>query len=464
MFELTGALAEAAPSSLERAARRLVQAKIALDQLKDDARALPLLRLALDDDPTHDEALDLLYEIQTARGELASLEEELAKLIDRFEELGDEERAWEARRRLLSLPSHDVTAPLPLVNAADVDEVLPLDPADAESRARLEREARAISSLDHPNICALYDVGQHGDAYFIVMQYLDGQTLAERLTRGPLPIDLALRIAIEIASALEHAHRAGIVHRDLKPANVMLTGSSARGVGTAKLLDFGLAKPQGAILGLGATDETTLGSSPVTAQGVIVGTVRYMAPEQVEGKEADERSDIFAFGVVLHEMITGAPPFDGPTPASIIGSILRDTPPAITERQPQAPAALAHVVATCVAKDPDDRWQSTSDLKRELQWIQSTLGSRAGKPGQPALAGGVSRGWRVAAIAALAAASLLAAALVLARSWMRGPASEIVRFDVPSPPDAPFVGFGASVPTAQFAISPDGRRLVFVAA
>ena len=341
-------------------------------------------------------------------------------------------------------------------------KVLPAHDAGAESRVRLEREARAISSLDHPNICALYDVGQHDDAFFIVMQYLEGQTLAERLKKGPLPIDVALRLAIEIAGALEHAHRAGIVHRDLKPANVMLTGSSSsRGVSTSKLLDFGLAKPHAVIDLAGQSGATRLAASPVTAAGVILGTVEYMSPEQIEGKPVDARSDLFAFGVMLHEMIAGARPFAGPTPASIIGSILKDTPPSITERQPDAPPALAHVIETCVAKDPDDRWQTASDVKRELQWIQSALSAPDSRPKRPRAAGAVSPAWRLAAIGLLIALGALAVA-VLSR-WTAPPDAGVVRFEIFPPAGMPFAGVGASVPTTQFAVSPDGHRVVFVA-
>src|SRR5687768_17072196 len=196
---------------------------------------------------------------------------------------------------------------------------------DAALRARFEREARAVAAIDHPHICAIYDIGEENGHYFFVMPHLDGQTLAERLEKGPVPVERALTIAAEIASALDKAHRLGIIHRDLKPANVMLTRAGA------KLLDFGLAKlkpPAGPIsmYGMARMDTT----SPGTAHGIILGTVYYMAPEQLEGKEADARSDIWALGAVMYEMVTGTRPFDGATPASVMGAVLKDDPPPLS--------------------------------------------------------------------------------------------------------------------------------------
>src|SRR6478672_10137241 len=187
---------------------------------------------------------------------------------------------------------------------------------DPESKQRFEREARAISSLNHPHICALYDVGTQDGVDFLVMEYLEGQTLADRLQKGALPIEQLLEIGIEIADALDKAHRQGIVHRDLKPSNIMLTKSGA------KLMDFGLAKPaQAAFIGSVSAGTPTL-SNRLTVEGTIVGTFQYMAPEQLEGKEADTRSDIFAFGALLYEMVTGKPAFSGKTPASVIAAIV----------------------------------------------------------------------------------------------------------------------------------------------
>jgi len=241
--------------------------------------------------------------------------------------------------------------------------------ADEQLRERFDREARAISRFDHPHICALHDVGEQAGTSYLVMQFLEGETLAERLARGPLPIGQALTTAIEIASALDRAHRAGIIHRDLKPGNIMLTKVGA------KLLDFGLAKssPPAAVAVTGATVTAT--TPNLTAQGAILGTAQYMAPEQIEGREADARTDIFAFGIVLYEMVTGTRAFSGNTYASLLSSILKDEPRPVTELQPLTPPLLDHILARCLAKDPDERWQSAGDLARELQWI-SQAGAR----------------------------------------------------------------------------------------
>src|SRR5713101_6414840 len=237
---------------------------------------------------------------------------------------------------------------------------------DHRFRDRFDREARTISQLDHPHICALYDVGEQNGTGFLVMQYLEGETLADRLTKGAVPLDQAFTIAIQIADALDKAHRAGIIHRDLKPGNIFLTKSGA------KLLDFGLAKASGpAIAGAGSA---LLPTTPpnLTAQGTILGTFQYMAPEQIEGQEADARTDIFAFGAVLYEMVTGKTAFTGRTHASLISSILKDDPRSIVELQPLTPPLLDHIVCRCLAKDPDERWQSARDLARELRWINQS--------------------------------------------------------------------------------------------
>ena len=203
--------------------------------------------------------------------------------------------------------------------------------ADPELRARFDREARAVSSLNHPHICALYDVGAEADAHFLVLEYLEGETLAARLARAPLAVDEALRIAMQICDALDRAHRAGIVHRDLKPANVMLTKAGR------KLLDFGLAKTAAPVVA--ATGLSMMPTTPhgVTQQGAILGTFQYMAPEQIEGLDADARTDLFAFGALLFEMLTGRPAFAGKTRASLLGAILKDEPPRVSTVQPVAP-------------------------------------------------------------------------------------------------------------------------------
>ncbi|MDA2930745.1 protein kinase [Acidobacteria bacterium AH-259-O06] len=313
-------------------------------------------------------------------------------------------------------------------------------------RQRFEREARTISRLNHPHICTLYDIGHHQGIDFLVMEYLEGKTLADRLAKGALPIDQALRYAVEIADALDKAHRQGVVHRDLKPGNIMLTETGA------KLLDFGLAKlrpPPAAAASLSAlpTEEASL-----TAEGTILGTFQYMAPEQLEGKEADARTDIFAFGALLYEMATGRKAFEGKSQASLIAAILERHPPPISTLQPLTPPALDHAVRRCLAKEPDERWQSANDLTGELKWIVEA-GSQAGLPA-PVLARRRSRqrlGW----IAAGALCLPLIATLSLSVIHLREVPQEAhpMRFFV-SPPE--------QVTLARFpVISPDGKHLVF---
>jgi serine/threonine-protein kinase len=235
--------------------------------------------------------------------------------------------------------------------------------SDREFRSRFEQEARTIAALNHPHICTVYDIGHHQGSDYIVMELIEGTTLAERLSKQRLGVDEALGYSIQIASALERAHRAGIVHRDLKPGNVMVTKSGV------KLVDFGLAKaPAPAVVASGLSVLATTPAN-VTAPGRILGTLQYMAPEQVEGLEADARTDIFAFGAMCFEMFTGKKAFDAKSAAGLLGAILRDEPPPVTTLQPRAPGALNRVVATCLAKDPDDRWQTARDLRRELQWV-----------------------------------------------------------------------------------------------
>src|SRR5450755_1181065 len=227
-----------------------------------------------------------------------------------------------------------------------------------DAKQRFEREARAISSLQHPNICTLFDIGSQNGTDYLVMEYLEGETLADRLLKGPLPSEQVLKYGIEIAEGLEKAHRSGIIHRDLKPGNVMLTKSGA------KLMDFGLAKASTAapISGLTATFATPEASHPLTAAGMMVGTFQYMAPEQVEGQEADSRSDIFALGAVLYEMATAKRAFEGKTAASAMAAVLEREPAPISTVQPTSPAGLDHVVQGCLAKDPEARWQSAADI------------------------------------------------------------------------------------------------------
>ncbi len=236
--------------------------------------------------------------------------------------------------------------------------------ADPSARQRFDREARAIAALSHPHICGLHDVGHQDDVDFLVMEFLDGETLAARLRRGKLPLADALTCAIHIADALATAHRAGIVHRDLKPGNIMLT---SRGI---KLLDFGLAKRRHQPL---ASDVTNLTAEPFTQPGMILGTVQYMAPEQLEGRAVDEHTDIFAFGVVLYEMLTGRPAFEGTSSATLIGNILHAQPLAPSSLERLTPRALDDVVGRCLAKDPDARWPSMADVQHQLEAVRDSI-------------------------------------------------------------------------------------------
>src|SRR6266704_5972867 len=240
-------------------------------------------------------------------------------------------------------------------------KVLPPHLADrSELRERFEREAKTIAGLNHPHICVLYDIGQQDGIDYLVMEYLEGETLAHRLQKGALPLEQVLKYAIEIADALDKAHRKGVTHRDLKPGNIMLTKTGT------KLLDFGLAKlKQEAAPANVQLSELPTASDPLTGKGTIVGTLQYMAPEQLEGKEVDARTDIFAFGVVVYEMATGKKAFEGKSQASVIGAILQRDPTPIATLQPMTPSALDHVVKRCLAKERDERWQSASDLTNE---------------------------------------------------------------------------------------------------
>jgi serine/threonine-protein kinase len=315
-----------------------------------------------------------------------------------------------------------------------------------EARARFEREARAIAGLNHPHIATLHDIGRHEHTDFLVMELLEGETLAEHLARGALPLPRSLAYAIEIAGALDTAHRHGVTHRDLKPSNIMITRSGV------KLLDFGLAKLRSTSIS-GAT--MVAKAADVTAEGAILGTLQYMAPEQLEGTEADARTDIFAFGTVLHEMVTGKRAFEGKSRMSLMGSILRDTPPPVSTLERTAPAALDRLIATCLAKDPDDRWQSARDIWRELAWI---AGGGAPPSRVPAARGTVSVSR--AAVMAVAVGVIGAVAAWSMRPDTPPVASPIARLTVTLPPGAE-IGDRAIPPLA---ISPDGSTLAYVAA
>jgi Tol biopolymer transport system component len=264
-------------------------------------------------------------------------------------------------------------------------------------RERFEREARAVSALSHPHICALFDVGEAEGVAFIVMEHLEGESLADRLDQGPLSIEQVPRYGAQIADALDRAHRAGIVHRDLKPGNVMLTKSGA------KLLDFGLSKPAPEAEATAESSAPTE-SKPATEAGTVLGTFQYMAPEQLEGQEADGRADIWALGCLLYEMATGRSAFAGTSQASLISSIMRDTPAPIGERQPLVSAPLEHVVARCLEKDREKRWQSAHDVAEELRWLESPR-SRPGPvvPVAEATTGSRTVRWALTGLAVFAA-------------------------------------------------------------
>ena len=324
--------------------------------------------------------------------------------------------------------------------------------SSAESRQRFEREAKTISQLSHPHICALYDVGNQDGVEYLVMEYLEGETLSERLLKGSLPFDQVLRYGIEIADALDKAHRQGIVHRDLKPGNVMLTKSGV------KLLDFGLAKAIAPATSPQLTSFPTQ-ASPVTQAGMVLGTFQYMAPEQLESKEADARSDIFALGTVLYEIATGQKAFSGATQASLISAILRDDPQPISQVQLMSPPALDRVVKTCLAKDPEDRWQSAHDIVSELKWIAEG-GSQAGLAA-PLAARRARTARLVGPIVGFLTGALLTGLGV--RLWLSPePAHETPKpawLSMLLPSDAPFASYGAQT----LAFAPDGTRLVYAA-
>src|SRR5271157_2870342 len=334
-------------------------------------------------------------------------------------------------------------------------KILPAHLSDnPDAKQRFDREARAVSSLNHPNICTLHDVGHQDGVDYLVMEFLEGETLADRLIKGPLSPAQVLKYGIEICEGLETAHKKGVVHRDLKPGNIMLTKSCA------KLMDFGLAKAAPSIASpsssLTMTLSTPAGSHPLTAQGTVVGTFQYMSPEQVEGKEADARSDIFALGAVLFEMATGRRAFEGKTTASVIAAVLAAEPQAISVIQPMSPPALDRVVKTCMAKDPDERFQNVHDVKLQLRWIAEG-GSQAGAPAPVAVQRKARDrvAWIVAAVAVLA---VLALALLHFRET--APEARVVRSTILPPDNGAFVFLGR---TSGPMLSPDGRNVVFLA-
>jgi serine/threonine protein kinase len=324
--------------------------------------------------------------------------------------------------------------------------------SDPQFRQRFDREARIIAQLDHPHICALYDVGQEDGTAYLVMQYLEGETLAQNLARGALPIEQALTFAIQIADALTRAHRAGIVHRDLKPGNIMLTRSGAT------LLDFGLAKsgPAGASAIPGPFEATT--PAQLTTVGAILGTFQYMAPEQIEGRDADTRSDIWAFGCALYEMLAGVPPFSGKSPASLIANILNAQPASLVERRPPLTHAVDHIVRRCLDKEADARWQSVADVAHELRWATTA------DPVAPRAS--ILSIWRQPIVMfpalLLAISTATVALLVRGRAPVQQPALAPLRLTLVAPQGlalTPFYSGGGP----HFALSPDGERIAFVA-
>jgi serine/threonine protein kinase/dipeptidyl aminopeptidase/acylaminoacyl peptidase len=325
-----------------------------------------------------------------------------------------------------------------------------------EAKQRFDREARAISSLNHPNICTLHDVGHQDGIDFLVMEFLEGETLADRLRKGPLPTEQVLKYGIEICEGLERAHKSGVVHRDLKPANVMLTKTGA------KLMDFGLAKaaPAGAspASSLTMTISHPSADEPLTAQGTIVGTFQYMSPEQTEGKDADARSDIFALGAVLYEMATGKRAFTGKSQASLVAAILASDPPPISMVQPMSPPALEQVIKSCLAKDPDDRFQTVHDLKLQLKWIVQASASQMAAPAQIRARRVVQK--RTLLIAAAVGWILALAALAIflsSRSQLEDARRPMTASWLP-PPDTEFTRVSTGPPT----LSPDGSNLAFL--
>jgi len=324
--------------------------------------------------------------------------------------------------------------------------------SDTSLTQRLEREAKAVSKLSHPHICALYDVGHQDGVDFLVMEYLEGETLEHRLQKGPLPPDQTLRYAAQLAEGLAKAHKLGITHRDLKPANVMLTKSGA------KLMDFGLARESGPAPLASALTEMTVQQPKLTTEGMIVGTFQYMAPEQLEGKEADTRTDIFALGETFYEMATGKPAFSGQSRASLIAAILTTEPTPITQLQSIAPVALERVIKKCLAKDPDERWQSASDLAGELQWIAS--GSSATTP----VAASFKKKSAVPWMWLAALAIIVAATFAVTRTYLTPTARSFanrVRWNIQAPAKNAFRSTVDAV--GRVVISPDGQRLAFVA-
>jgi serine/threonine-protein kinase len=322
--------------------------------------------------------------------------------------------------------------------------------ADPARKQRFEREAKAISSLNHPHICTLYDIGQQDGIDFLVMECIEGETLVKRLEKGALPLEQVFKYGAQIADALDKAHRCGIVHRDLKPGNIMLTPTGA------KLLDFGLARPAVSLSSM-TTIAAVAPSSPVTAEGTIVGTFQYMSPEQVEGKDLDGRSDIFSLGAVLYEMVTGKKAFEGKSPLSVASAILEREPQAINSVRPLTPPTLDHTIRSCLAKDREERWQTAKDLALELNWVAENV--RLDLPDSSVQA----KRTRASTTKALAwgGASLLLAAFAGLSGWIIKPvpSSAVSRAVITLPPGQRLAGLDETA----IALSNDGAQLAYIA-
>jgi serine/threonine protein kinase/Tol biopolymer transport system component len=330
-------------------------------------------------------------------------------------------------------------------------KVLPPGVADNPTRrARFQREAQAISRLSHPNICAIYDIGEHDGVAFLVMEYIEGESVEQRLRPGPLPWTAAVQTAIQIAAAIDVAHDHGIVHRDLKPANVMLAGSGV------KLLDFGIAKLLDEVAGEAASPLTPTAS--LTAEHKVVGTLNYMAPEQLEGREVDARTDVFALGAVLYEMLTGRKAFDGSSAASVTAAVLTVEPPSMSSTGTSeviVPPALDHVVRRALAKNRDERWQTARDVMHELRWILEGPPREVVRPSLPL---GPQRHGLALAIGAVAIAVTGASIGWFGRPAQSGKSEPLTIFPIGAPEGTTLgSGYGG------FAVSPDGLKIAFVA-
>ncbi|HYI95797.1 MAG TPA: protein kinase, partial [Bryobacteraceae bacterium] len=316
---------------------------------------------------------------------------------------------------------------------------------------RFEREAKAISSLNHPHICTVHDFGAANGQQFLVMEYLEGETLAARLQRGPMEFEDFLRYALEIADALSEAHRHGLVHRDLKPANVMLTKSGA------KVLDFGLAHS----VRFAAGEEAETLTQALTTKGMILGTYPYMSPEQLQRREVDGRSDIFSFGAVMYEMVSGHRAFAGESTASVIAAVLKHKPAPVSNLRPDVTPTVAWIVQTCLEKEPDDRWQSARDVMLYLARLREVQSDGASTTSRVS----TRRSWGRTAAVGLCG---LTVGAVITSTWFGvhrpEPHRSVLQFDIAAPPGAPFsMSWNASVPVIDFSVSPDGTKIAFVA-